>query len=201
MGKLVIFRRCATLEEALVVSTLLTDGGFYNSIGEYHVASLQWDAIAAFGGVTIWVPEADLMDAGYYLLDMRASAVQRLTEVFGPIDNRPLEMRWGRAWSMLIIYSGLGFVLLAPLILIVTLLPTDLLTNLTPYQAHDYYAPDLATSNSDTGWKLPVWNPEGFLLIITLVIFLILDITGIKDRKRMGERDNDVEIRPQDPRA
>jgi hypothetical protein len=187
MGKLVIFRRCATLEEALIVSALLKDGGFYNSIGEYHVASVQWDALAAYGGVTIWIPEADLMEAGHYLLEMRASSAQRLIEALGPIDNGQLKMRWGRAWSMLTIYSGFGFVLLAPLILIVMLLPIDLSTNLAPYRAYDYYTPDVATRNSDTGWRLPIWNPEGFLLIITLVIFLILDITGIKDRERMSE--------------
>ena len=192
MGPLTVFRRCATLEEALIVASLLRDGGFYCSLGEYHIGSLQWDIVAAIGGVSVWVRQSQLLEAGQYLLDMRASAEARLSEEFGPIDTTPLKLRWGRAWTMLIIYSGFGYLLLIPLAWLFTLLPIDFSTSPAPYQPYDDYGPDYATENLGLNWDLPRWNPEGFLLVIALALFLVFDITGVKDRQRMRTDSDDA---------
>jgi len=190
MTKLVIFRRCATIEEALIVSSLLQDGGFYHSLGEYYVSNVQWDALAAFGGVSIWMPESELLPAGQYLLDMRKSAADRLEVEFGAFDTAPLKLRWGRAWSMLIIYSGLSYLIFIALLYILAALPIDWVWLINGPSNGNFYAPVVTASSSHSpGFSLR--RPEGLLYVAIIVLLLFVDITGVRERKRLSGNSSD----------
>lgn len=185
MSSLVVLRRCATLEEALVVKSLMDHGGFYCGLGEYYVATVQWDALAAFNGVSVWVPESQLFEAGQYLLDMRASAHERLSEEFGEIDTAPLKMRWGRAWTMLIIYSGYSYLLLIPIFFLLELLPIDWQALIDSSRRSANQSQVYVTDTQHTG--LPKWNPEGLLFVTCIAVFLLFDLTDVRERKRLSQ--------------
>ena len=135
MSKLVVIRRCATIEEAFVVDNLLQDGGFLSSTPVRYHAQNAWLLVPAFEGVPVFVPEAELFPAAEYLIEMRASAKERLEEKFGEIDPTPWKRRPLRRWGMLIQQVGGVHLLMALLVfsfstLLIPVLPS---TPLRPF--------------------------------------------------------------------
>lgn len=186
MSELVVLRRCATLEEALIVDSLLQDGGFISSVPvRYHGAN-DWFIVAAQNGVPVFVPEIEAIDAGQYILAMRATAASRLVEEFGEIDTAPLKLRWGRAWSMFIIYSGLAPYLLSPLIYLLAMLPIDWQALVETSGQYSYFTP-VARSNYDPAGGGKPFAPEGLLFLVGIILYLIWDITDLASQKRMAK--------------
>lgn len=182
MSCLVILRRCTTVEEALVVDSLLKDGGFLSSVGEYHIGTIQWDTIAAFGGISVWIPEDEMFRAGQYLIEMQASAQERLRHIFGDIDPSPLKLRWGRAWSMIFIYFGGSVLIWYPIAWIMAQLPVDWYA-FANRPVLGYLDPIATGSNrSITNQTIP--QSEGVLFLLIIVIFLVFEFTALSDKRR-----------------
>ncbi|MEO1475315.1 MAG: hypothetical protein AAFS13_02950 [Pseudomonadota bacterium] len=186
MTSIVILRRCATLEEALVVDSLLKAGGFNPSIGEYYVGTIQWDALAAIGGVTVWIREDEAVAAAQYIIDMRTTAHNRLVEEFGSIDTSPLSLRWGRAGSMMFLHLGGGIFVYLALAWALSLLPIDwaALTYATSEPSGQYYY-----GNGSDGPRNPFANfrSEGFIYVLMIVVVLVADLIDIAERKRSDQ--------------
>lgn len=95
------------MEEALVVASVLSDGGFDATVDNYCHASVNPFYIPALGGIRISVPTHQLHNAQQYLHDMQMTAEIRLEEalqeqVFYFIPER---IRWG-AWTMAVMSLG-----------------------------------------------------------------------------------------------
>ena len=156
MSGATIIRVCATVNEAVIVTALLRDGGFEATIDNYQHASLNWGMIPALGGVYVRVPHVQLMDAGLYMIDAVSSAHQRFDETTDEVFMAADKRRYLRAWFILLIWSGFPilaeFTLILPLLLflatIVEFLPiaelsainlhTYLLAMFREYAAHAY---------------------------------------------------------------
>jgi hypothetical protein len=101
MNNLSIIRRCASVEEAVVVNSMLRDGGFESRLEDWNIASTYWLYVTAFGGVRISVPRSQLISASKYMFEMERTAEQRLIEELGPPDKTPLRPRYFLAFTML----------------------------------------------------------------------------------------------------
>jgi len=88
----------------------------------YH-AQNEWWSVHAFNGIPVFIPSVELVDAAEYLIEMRASAKERLEEKFGEIDPTPWKRRPIRRWSMLAKEAGLLHLLWLPIAWILSLIP------------------------------------------------------------------------------
>lgn len=186
MSKLVILRRCATIEEALVIDSLLKDGGFYSHIGERHISHMQWDIIPALGGVTVWVRAERLLEAGEYIIDMRASAHERLESALGEYDTAPLKLRWGRALSMIFIQVGGGGLLGLLLAYLMSLLPIEWWSlSRSYYFGADYFSASTPAHGFAFGLKL-----DGILYALFVGLIFLWDVIDSLDKVRLARKDN-----------
>lgn len=197
MTNLVVLARCATLEEALVVNSLLQDGGFYSHVGEYHISHMQWDVIAAFGGVTVWVRRTELQEAKAYVLDMRRTADERLKAELQDYDDGPLKLRWGRAWSMIFLHLGGAALLWTFIAFLMSLLPIDWWELAAPFQG--YGGPFQASSTQSVVSSGP--EPGGVLFVLFIALILLWDVIGTMDNIRLKEDASDESENDDPPRA
>lgn len=178
MTKLAVFRRCATLEEALVVDSLLQSGGFQSSTPvRYHGAN-DWFLVPALNGVPVFVPEPELMSAGEYLVTARKHATTSLEAEFGLIDTTPFENRWGRGLTMIFLYLGAGTLLWWPIAFLLSLLPPEWLRPAEPSEffGETYYS--VKDYSSPNGFDALGSLPPQFLYIVFLTIFLIFEFAS-----------------------
>ena len=134
MSKLVVIRRCATIEEAFVVDSLLQDGGFLSSTPVRYHAQNEWWSVHAFNGIPVFIPAAQVLDAAEYLIEMRKTAKERLEAEFGEIDPTPWKRRPIRRWSMLAKDSGIIQLSLSVLALLLSFLPVGIVPGSSFYQ-------------------------------------------------------------------
>ena len=138
MSKLVVLRRCATIEDAFIVDSLLQDGGFLSSTPVRYHAQNEWWSVHAFNGIPVFIPEVELVEAAEYLIEMRASAKERLEEKFGEIDPTPWKRRPIRRWSLLAKEAGLFHLLWLPIAWVLSLIPSSLFSSqVTQELIHD----------------------------------------------------------------
>ena len=138
MSKLIVLRRCATIEEAFIVDSLLQDGGFLSSTPMRYHAQNEWWSVHAFNGIPVFIPSVELVDAAEYLIEMRATAEERLEEQFGEIDPTPWKRRPIRRWSMLAKEAGLFHLLWLPIAWVLSLIPSSLFSSqVTQELIHD----------------------------------------------------------------
>jgi len=178
MSKLVVLRRCATLEEALVVDSLLQDGGFLSSTPMRYHAQNDWGTVPAFNGTPVFIPEAELHEAGAYLIEMRATAKERLEGALGEVDHSKFPLRWGRALTMLILYFGGGAVIVFPLIFLLAALPIDWAA-LNQSEGRYFFL----TSTKTSPWGGAGHRLDGILYVAFIILFLIWDITDVSNKK------------------
>ncbi len=134
MSKLIVLRRCATIEEAFVVDSLLQDGGFLSSTPVRYHAQNDWFSVHAFNGVPVFIPEIEALGAAEYLIEMRATAKERLEDEFGEIDPAPWKRRPIRRWSFWAQQSGLFPLLWLPLAWVLSHIPLPWLSALSSKQ-------------------------------------------------------------------
>ena len=138
MSKLVVLRRCVTIEDAFIVDSLLQDGGFLSSTPVRYHAQNEWWSVHAFNGIPVFIPEVELVEAAEYLIEMRASAKERLEEKFGEIDPTPWKRRPIRRWSLLAKEAGLFHLLWLPIAWVLSLIPSSLFSSqVTQELIHD----------------------------------------------------------------
>ena len=99
-----VFGTYFMIEEALVVASLLTDGGFDVSVDNYGHATIDPMMIPALGGIRLSLPAAQFHEARSYVADMIHSSQGRLELEFGiPLPAAIAEhFRW-RTWIMAVL--------------------------------------------------------------------------------------------------
>ena len=99
-----VFGTYFMIEEALVVASLLADGGFDVSVDNYGHATINPMIIPTLGGIRLSLPAAQLTDARIYLMEMVQSSQARLEQEFNERlpATMPERVRW-RAWVMAVI--------------------------------------------------------------------------------------------------
>ncbi|WP_375209256.1 hypothetical protein [Hyphomonas jannaschiana] len=92
------------MEEALIVASLLTDGGFNATLDNYGHTSINPFYIPALGGIGISIPTRQLQAAREYVRNMKDTAAVRLEEALQEpvLYVVPKRIRW-RAWAMVLI--------------------------------------------------------------------------------------------------
>lgn len=127
----VAIRKCSTMEEALIVTAMLQDGGFDAVVDNYH-ATMDWGSIIALGGVIVSVPHSEFEAAKSYIIEMAATAEDRLEAEFDELDEAPPSANHAKAWSMLFIFLGGGILLIWPIFYALSLLPESWILAMTP---------------------------------------------------------------------
>lgn len=186
MSGAIVLRRCATVEEAIVIDSALKAGGFQSSLGEYYFAHVQWDAIAAIGGVSILLPSSQFDSARKYLAELRSTAFESLADEFDNFDMRPLKLRWARAWSMLILYSPVGVLLCLAFAYVLSLLPVDWVSLAHANYTFSDFGPVVSTSYDGGTGSVPL-APEGLAFLLFIAFFILWDMLDVTDRKRLAQ--------------
>ena len=192
MSKLVVLRRCATIEEALIIDSLLQDGGFLSSTPVRYHAQNEWWSVQAFNGIPVFIPDVELVEAAEYLIEMRATAKERLEEQFGEIDNSKLPLRWRRGATMLFLQLGGGIFLFFPLLYLLAALPIDWMA-----LAQSRNSSDIFFSNLYVGYETQPAPPGGGVLFIAFILVcLIFDVTDVMNKKHIEDRKRSEEETP-----
>ena len=105
MSHSVIIRRCASLEEAAVINSILQAFGFQSVLGNWHHSHLNWEVMLALGGIDVRVPYSEADDATNFLEERLINAQKCLKQEFPDLDTEPLyRSRW-RIWLLLAYYA------------------------------------------------------------------------------------------------
>lgn len=98
---------CASIEEAVVLSGLLSANGVEATLDNYDHAQNDWFLVYALGGVGIVFPSAQMADALQIIKYATGTADRHLESHFGKLDDTPLKRRRLRAWSMPFVFFGI----------------------------------------------------------------------------------------------
>ena len=195
MSNLVILRRCATVEEAIVIDSALKAGGFQSNLGEYFFAHIH----PAFGGVSVFVPEVQFAEAQSHLAELRASAAERLTDELGPVDMAPLKLRKVRAWILMALFCTpldeliiMAFTLI--LAFLMSLLPIDwaalAAANTSYLNPLSDFGPIVTTGDSSP-IRSAVLKPEGLVFLLVIALFIAWDMLVVTEHAKMAEHSQD----------
>ena len=102
-------RRCANVEEAIVVAGLLKSEGFHPTISNFHHAMMDWWIVQALGGVEIKVLDSEWDAAKSCIISMVESAPERLEATFGRMEAQPLRRPRLRVISMIFLMMPILF--------------------------------------------------------------------------------------------
>lgn len=191
MRDVIVIRRCATAEEAVVVASLLQDAGFQASLYDWNFSTVYWGVNSALGGVGIAVPAKQALGAGRYMMEAVETADERLSGEFGEYDRSKLPRDRLRALSMLFIYLG-GMLLFTPLLVwFLSSLPESWFApkNGSMYATYDdRFNQPIAQSGRviDHGANLAE-AADGLLLLVAIVILLANEIFNARQSLRQRE--------------
>ncbi|MEL7481798.1 MAG: hypothetical protein AAGJ29_09565 [Pseudomonadota bacterium] len=187
MTDLQILRRCAGIEEALVLESALRAGGFRPLVSEFYTAANTWDRIAAYGGIAVRVPAGELSDAADYLLTLRRSAREELQEQFGDVDWSPLPRPWRRALSMLVLHFKGGIVFWFALAALLSILPIDwyALVEQTSWSGSLFIGPTQARIIQPAS----VEYANGLFLLLLIVALLVFELWDVFETKHNPSHD------------
>ena len=165
-----IIRACACVEEAVVVWSLLRDGGFQATMDNWHYACLDWAAVQALGGIHIRVPDYELIPAAEYLIESISTADERLADAVGAEPYAPLPQKRWKAWSMLFLYLGGGIFFIWPMIWLLSRLPSH-------WFPQGYHGQDVLYVRQGFAISAHPISVDGFTILIMLgfMLYVTLD--------------------------
>lgn len=89
-----------TIEEALVVQSLLRANDIPASLDNYHHASNDWYIVPTLGGVRVIFPDRTAANAISLIKSYQDETAPALEAVFGTSKTDDTESRYVRAWSL-----------------------------------------------------------------------------------------------------
>lgn len=183
MSGAVVIRRCASAEEAAIISALLNDAGIAASLENWHHAMMDWGVLQALGGVGVRVPADRLREAQAAIIDYAESADERLRVDFPDLETTPSKPKRFRQFVLTGYYTGL---LLVPLILLFMLI--EVVAQVRAVSADGGFGWELAGARlAEADWVLLLGYVafSAMWFLVPLVIFVFLARQFLSRRAKM----------------